>query len=1066
MMKKQLMFLFLFFLVFTIIACNGDATETTTVPQTGTTTETTEETTETTTTVDTSGMSDSELATYIADNLTIAGDLTQVTSDLTLPTEMSDVTITWSSDNPDVITDEGVVTRPANDNATVTLTANFTVGDIEESVDFVITVLKSDEVHTIDYQFQNSADADLFSLGDVQNMHDVSDGQLTLTHTGVTDYPSKGSRIHISTNQFPYVAFYVSDLTGSDAKWAVKVHINDSYEDYTLISDTSSVGLVFADLRDIDNMPVEDDVKLDMYIYILGGEGASVSFDFITSTDVVPETTVFDDEGKVSVDQGTAVLENDRLRFVSEDTPATIEFSLYTALDVAQMLDVFVLSIGDTTTWSLETNGITLIDNADRHGAFTVDLIDAGLTEGGNLTYTITYQGELILDSIANKSYGFDTETFDYESIDALLAVWNEHGAARLDLGLGNESTVRLSQALPDGDTVVSRRVTTNFSTHPKFVIDVDAMSADVALHVKVDGITILSDITSPDEYTVNLIDFYFRDMNTATVELMMTYTGTDDFDPDNLRYVDIDTIDFLKDDAMSMDALPPKGDSVTAEGGVAEYGFNDNNWAGNARTIARDGQIMVINSDWYSKAEVFAQNVDVNAKPFVNIKVDAITDATTWVLELIINPNAENETVRLIGETSALGTFSFDLRDYTEYDTINLLSYSVFVVGGAQKVVTIDYLEQSDTAAGPMVGEGDDFSDNVNWTSQDNMSFSVEGGQATATLNTGGFGKVSKTFIVDVSETPYLYVDIQSIGGTWKLDPGLIAESADTGEFYVDLAPLGNGIITLTLDFFVVGDDGTELIINAIDFVTENPNETPTAVPDIFDGFTPALDISAEYVENQYIITLNSGGYGKMEKDFTIDLSTTPYLYIDVASVGGNWKVDPLLLAETSETGEFYLDLTSIGTGEVTFSLDIFVVGSDGAQLVINDMAFVESIPEQVPTIFEGWEPALDVTGEYTGGQFVLTLNSGTYGKVEKNFTVDLTTTPYLYIDVASVGGNWKLDPALMAETSDTGEFYIDLSGLGTGETTFKLDLFIVGSAGAELIINDMAFVESIPTT
>ena len=69
-----------------------------------------------------------------------------VTEDITLPTELIDynATITWASDTPDVISDTGVVTRPANGSgdATVTLTATIDVNGNTDTKVFTITVLE------------------------------------------------------------------------------------------------------------------------------------------------------------------------------------------------------------------------------------------------------------------------------------------------------------------------------------------------------------------------------------------------------------------------------------------------------------------------------------------------------------------------------------------------------------------------------------------------------------------------------------------------------------------------------------------------------------------------------------------------------------------------------------------------------------------------------------------------------------------------------------------------------------------------------------------------------------
>lgn len=84
-----------------------------------------------------------------------------VTSDLTLPTEMYGVTISWASDNA-AITDMGVITRPANGsgNTTVTLTATFTIGALTETMTYTVAVVELAPPPSPDLFFSEYAEAD------------------------------------------------------------------------------------------------------------------------------------------------------------------------------------------------------------------------------------------------------------------------------------------------------------------------------------------------------------------------------------------------------------------------------------------------------------------------------------------------------------------------------------------------------------------------------------------------------------------------------------------------------------------------------------------------------------------------------------------------------------------------------------------------------------------------------------------------------------------------------------------------------------------------------------------
>ena len=104
------------------------------------------------------------------------GDTSAVTTDLTLPSTgpRYGSAVTWSSSDPAVVSDQGVVTRPAAD-ARVTLTATIGSGDVHATKAFEVTVPAdlSDEAKA----------ADAAGALTVANIDDVR-GNLTLPTTG------------------------------------------------------------------------------------------------------------------------------------------------------------------------------------------------------------------------------------------------------------------------------------------------------------------------------------------------------------------------------------------------------------------------------------------------------------------------------------------------------------------------------------------------------------------------------------------------------------------------------------------------------------------------------------------------------------------------------------------------------------------------------------------------------------------------------------------------------------------------------------------------------------------
>lgn len=91
---------------------------------------------------------DAEKVATARDNLTIAWDLNNVISNLTLVTSQNEASVSWVSSNELVISNTWVVTRPANGsgNAMITLTATLQVWSETLTKEFTITVLEAEPV--------------------------------------------------------------------------------------------------------------------------------------------------------------------------------------------------------------------------------------------------------------------------------------------------------------------------------------------------------------------------------------------------------------------------------------------------------------------------------------------------------------------------------------------------------------------------------------------------------------------------------------------------------------------------------------------------------------------------------------------------------------------------------------------------------------------------------------------------------------------------------------------------------------------------------------------------------
>jgi hypothetical protein len=73
--------------------------------------------------------------------------LTEATDNLVLPTAwVENTTIEWHSDNPDVVTDTGIISKPVTSTASATLTAKISRGSVSDFKEFPVRVLHGGEI--------------------------------------------------------------------------------------------------------------------------------------------------------------------------------------------------------------------------------------------------------------------------------------------------------------------------------------------------------------------------------------------------------------------------------------------------------------------------------------------------------------------------------------------------------------------------------------------------------------------------------------------------------------------------------------------------------------------------------------------------------------------------------------------------------------------------------------------------------------------------------------------------------------------------------------------------------
>lgn len=192
---------------------------------------------------------------------------------ISLPTSykaMDDVTISWTSSNPEYITSDGTVTRPsyATGNVTVTLTATIRAADgTEETQDFLITILRG-EPDGADQMLEDAAGKLTWDLLSTQEQTAVSKA-LTLP------YAQNGT---LTLGESSYAGMEISWSSDNEAVLSSKGVITRQEEDTTvtltaILSAEDDAGVTRTWKKDFTVTVVAAGKSVDTKNLLLGGYG-------------------------------------------------------------------------------------------------------------------------------------------------------------------------------------------------------------------------------------------------------------------------------------------------------------------------------------------------------------------------------------------------------------------------------------------------------------------------------------------------------------------------------------------------------------------------------------------------------------------------------------------------------------------------------------------------------------------------------------------------------------------------------------------------------------------------
>lgn len=838
-------------------------------------------------------------------------------------------------------------------------------------------------VYMISETFDLPSAKDEWNLGSVQNMHDVENGQLILRNTGLVPYPSRGKNLKVTLSEYPYLAVKVDDLGGSNARWAIKILMaGDATSNRSVTpNDMTSTGLFFFDLTKVEGLEDLDYAEFDLYIYIIESEGNYIKIDYLQSVSSIPGTNNFDNTDDISVTGGNITAEHGVLNITSSGSgQAVVSTEMYIDPSIANMIDLYVSQIGESSTFSLKIDGKTVIQNATRYGHFGIDLEAFDIDQTGIVDIEFTVNGSMSVDRIANVAYSPYVQTFEGYDDESIYDLVTLSGSADISVNDDDELVIYRLSALV-GDAKVTFAGTSNFSTYPKFTFEVTAIDQNATLRVLVNN-RLVGNITTSGEYNFDLTSVYQTGYRKINVEFMLIAEGN--------ATATVSGFSFVRDENLSKNALPEKGDRVELEGSVIEEGYNSDNWGGDAIVFSRNGQIWIANSGFFSKGEVFGKNIDLEVNRFLNIKLDEITQGSTWKLDVIYDVGSPTERKYTVqNEINTTGIFSYDLYHIMGLNTSNKttqrLSISFFIIGGNDKIAKIDYinLKQTPDATNEiiMVKPVDNMivpidtdvlvsatlkfplgnvviiveKDNVDVTStvlvDGVFSTSVEG-LYTITYSFEDVTSVVRT--VTVTSAPVVITDNTSTTINYDQSLDIIATvDPDDGSTITYQAFLGE--VEVTDSVFTALTQGVRFkALETGNYRIVMKSETTEAIEiniTVVTGWTSEASGNNQnaVVDGNLVLSYSGNFYWpKHEKTVTVT-NEAPFLVIDVASItGGTWKVDIDLLMnnavpENAQSGLRIIDLRTIlgQDAQKDMKFVLLIVGAN-VRLELNTFTFM----------------------------------------------------------------------------------------------------------------------------
>ncbi|MFS0726751.1 hypothetical protein [Paenibacillus sp. 1P07SE] len=455
---------------------------------------------------------------------------------------------------------------------------------------------------------------------------------------------------------------------------------------------------------------------------------------------------------------------------------------------------------------------------------------------------------------------------------------------------------------------------------------------------------------------------------------------------------------------------------------------------------LGGDGTLTVTQSDpqqWEGNiTSSVTSDLDVNTH--ISVKVDEAT--SRWALRV----NDGNQEFTLQPPTTATGVYDYDLRALTRWSGVKTYNLKLYAVDSGSSV-TFDWIRNGPYHEGfGKVTAGvrtyrDMFKTVAGWVEQDASLTLVPGGAIFAEESPGSSGYAAKTYNVHLDQSPYVFIDVRSVSGSWELradkgdgSPAVVLQPAtsEAGSYAYNVKQLTgwSGSLQISLQLHAVGE-GSEVDVHEL----------------AFGAYDESFANARSWTDETSLITASGGqatvrmnapqhGYGSVISDtIHADLNATPYLRVKVDEATDLWALkvnaggaDVDVQQDTGQNGVFTYDLREATgwSGQQDFQIRIYAIGSDAE--VKLDWLHLSPDP--------AWNSA-GAQGRVLDGKH-LTIEQvdpdTPWGIVTRNIRVDLSAYPLLELDVSYItatNGYWAMR---VSDGSETKQLQLDGTMIG----------------------------------